>query len=115
MRSRIHIFLFGVSEFHPCLEDMSVIECVAFRLFSFEKEVSVYTETQVKSDRKFLLIKNAGALGSAQTRPRRKQGSNSFAAHAGGCGSSLCQELPWRAAPSVLSLDFVPTFKLYRS
>ena len=53
--------------------------------FSFEKEVSVYTETQVKSDRKFLLIKNAGALGSAQTRPRRKQGSNSFAAHVGGC------------------------------
>lgn len=58
-----------------------------------------------------MLIKNAGSLGSAQTHPRRKQGSNSFAAHAGGCGSSLCQELPGRAAPSVLSLDFVPTFK----
>lgn len=57
-----------------------------------------------------MLIKNAGSLGAAQTRPRRKQGSNSFAAHAGGCGSSLCQELPGRAAPSVLSLDFVPTF-----
>lgn len=62
-----------------------------------------------------MLIKNAGSLGYAQTRPRRKQGSNSFAAHVGGCGSSLCQELPGRAAHSILSLDFVPTFKFYRS
>ena len=32
-----------------------------------------------------MLITNAGSLGAAQTRPRRKQGSNSFAAHVGGC------------------------------
>ena len=37
MRSRIHIFLFGVSEFHHCLGDIGVIECVTFRLFSFKK------------------------------------------------------------------------------
>lgn len=48
MRSRIHIFLFGVSEFHHCLDDMGVIECVTFRLFSFEKEVSACAETQIK-------------------------------------------------------------------
>lgn len=48
MRSRIHIFLFGVSEFHPCLGDIGVIECVTFRLFSFEKEVSACAETQIK-------------------------------------------------------------------
>ena len=34
-----------------------------------------------------MLITNAGSLGAAQTRPLWKQGSNSFAAHAGGCGS----------------------------
>lgn len=48
MRSRVHIFLFGVSEFHPCLGDIGVIECVTFRLFfSFEKEVSAYAETLI--------------------------------------------------------------------
>lgn len=62
MRSRVHIFLFVVSEFHHCLDDMGVIECVTFRLFSFEKEVSACAETLVKSDRKFLLITNAGSL-----------------------------------------------------
>lgn len=51
-------------------------------------------------------------LGAAQTRPCRKQGSNMFAAHTEGCGSSLRQELPGRVAPSVLSLDFVPAFRL---
>ena len=47
MRSRVHIFLFGVSEFHPCLGDIGVIECVMSRLFSFEKEVSAYAETLI--------------------------------------------------------------------
>ena len=47
MRSRVHIFLFGVSEFHPCLGIMGIIECVTFRLFSFEKEVSAYAETLI--------------------------------------------------------------------
>lgn len=47
MRSRVHIFLFGVSEFHPCLGVMGIIECVTFRLFSFEKEVSAYAETLI--------------------------------------------------------------------
>lgn len=47
MRSRVHIFLFGVSEFHPCLDVMGIIECVTFRLFSFEKEVSAYAETLI--------------------------------------------------------------------
>ena len=47
MRSRVHIFLFGVSEFHPCLGDIGVIECVMFRLFSFEEEVSAYAETLI--------------------------------------------------------------------
>ena len=47
MRSRVHIFLFGVSEFHPCLGVMGIIECVTFRLFSFVKEVSAYAETLI--------------------------------------------------------------------
>lgn len=47
MRSRVHIFLFGVSEFHPCLGVMGIIECVTFRPFSFEKEVSAYAETLI--------------------------------------------------------------------
>ena len=56
MRSRVHIFLFGVSEFHPCLGDMGIIECVTFRLFSFEKEVSAYAETLIKSDLNFCIV-----------------------------------------------------------
>ena len=35
---------------------MGVIECVTFRLFSFEKEVSAYAETLIKSDLNFCIV-----------------------------------------------------------
>ena len=44
MRSRVHIFLFGVSEFHPCLGDIGVIECVTFRLFFLLKRKFLLTQ-----------------------------------------------------------------------